>query len=70
MECKCALSLALSDCGLELIETLWNVNTCAHAYAIYSISELIETLWNVNNVVTTVLINVLLGINRNIVECK
>ena len=26
MECKCALSLALSDCGLELIDTLWNVN--------------------------------------------
>ena len=34
---------------VELIDTLWNVNTTNPSPSIYFIKELIDTLWNVNN---------------------
>ena len=33
---------------LELIETLWNVNSEIHIHTENAFIELIETLWNVN----------------------
>ena len=36
--------------GLELIETLWNVNSRANLNYNGAFLELIETLWNVNDI--------------------
>ena len=33
---------------LELIDTLWNVNTVRKSALYFFLSELIDTLWNVN----------------------
>ena len=53
-----------------LIETLWNVKI-THAYAIENGAfVLIETLWNVKREYQGNFANGLVGINRNIVECK
>ena len=40
---------------MELIDTLWNVNTEDDAKAVEAASELIDTLWNVN--VATIIID-------------
>ena len=53
----------------ELIETLWNVNSKIQQILSNVINELIETLWNVNRKTKEYYIDIL-GINRNIVECK
>ena len=56
---------------MELIETLWNVNVCNTATALYGcLCELIETLWNVNDIIGVQKMVTRPGINRNIVECK
>ena len=50
MECKFALFNAVDASEpVELIETLWNVNSFLGVEESQKISELIETLWNVNN---------------------
>ena len=54
---------------MELIETLWNVNSAAALIVELRSRELIETLWNVNRSDFLSGLNVS-GINRNIVECK
>ena len=48
VECKFDSQIDALEKYCELIETLWNVNWGANAYAKKRISELIETLWNVN----------------------
>ena len=55
---------------VELIETLWNVNSNCARLKIYVHLELIETLWNVNIVPVQKNVRQALRINRNIVECK
>ena len=56
--------------SFELIETLWNVNKLAMLENFTLMLELIETLWNVNFIHSVFSFLPLLGINRNIVECK
>ena len=34
---------------LELIDTLWNVNSDSNLFTSFKTFELIDTLWNVNN---------------------
>ena len=55
--------------GRELIDTLWNVND----YEVFNLTkkeqELIDTLWNVNELLAVV-VYVIIGINRYIMECK
>ena len=55
--------------SIELIETLWNVNLTSKQAEYLQGCELIETLWNVN-LYNQFYKSTLLGINRNIVECK
>ena len=51
VECKFRAILKYTDKILELIETLWNVNTPSTDSHQVRICELIETLWNVNNII-------------------
>ena len=55
---------------LELIDTLWNVNTIYADGDTFDLYELIDTLWNVNTLATTENYLALDGINRYIMECK
>ena len=48
MECKFVTISNKGEILIELIETLWNVNTISNALFTTSGIELIETLWNVN----------------------
>ena len=48
MECKWRKKNTDNNDNKELIETLWNVNTCDLADVTKPGEELIETLWNVN----------------------
>ena len=41
-------SACATDSIIELIDTLWNVNTTIMNEFIKKVSELIDTLWNVN----------------------
>ena len=49
MECKFCYYICLCLYGLELIDTLWNVNTAPPISAVIVHVELIDTLWNVNH---------------------
>ena len=70
VECKCYDEAKASMIDLELIETLWNVNTTEYRIMAELVTELIETLWNVNKAGSVRKRKSRLGINRNIVECK
>ena len=59
----------MTKAEFELIETLWNVNLDDVNEVISKEEELIETLWNVNYVGLVAAV-CMIGINRNIVECK
>ena len=49
MECKFSCLCTIAKCKiLELIDTLWNVNTFRKAWFSIVNIELIDTLWNVN----------------------
>ena len=52
-----------------LIETYWNVNDMAGDSTVQWANVLIETYWNVNNFEVAAHKDVM-GINRNILECK
>ena len=55
MECKYVLNWYIESNSLELIDTLWNVNTFGIWFPKVGCSELIDTLWNVNeNVIVLV----------------
>ena len=54
MECKYELSYGSSFSVLELIDTLWNVNSERIRMFIENL-ELIDTLWNVNPVIKSLL---------------
>ena len=49
MECKFCYYICLCLYGLELIDTLWNVNQELVEIAKELGYELIDTLWNVNS---------------------
>ena len=70
MECKSDCSKDHLQYRFELIETLWNVNNTTDVTNNSPCGELIETLWNVNTYKKRRCIQMGLGINRNIVECK
>ena len=53
----------------ELIDTLWNVNIFSRPCRFWNHRELIDTLWNVNELLAVV-VYVIIGINRYIMECK
>ena len=56
MECKFCSSLSsLSRFEIELIDTLWNVNTIMTQWFKMLVEELIDTLWNVNSMPTQLL---------------
>ena len=61
---------SLQTVAVVLIETLWNVKKIAVAACVCSASVLIETLWNVKTDTLDWFAFLLMGINRNIVECK
>ena len=48
MECKFCYYICLCLYGLELIDTLWNVNFTGFIFLMSLKRELIDTLWNVN----------------------
>ena len=48
MECKLKPLLSCTFQFIELIDTLWNVNTSAAEEPSGDAQELIDTLWNVN----------------------
>ena len=48
MECKSFASTQPFVAKLELIDTLWNVNTLEDVIEQTGTTELIDTLWNVN----------------------
>ena len=50
MECKYKQKKELEKAGIELIDTLWNVNLFNTILNAFEASELIDTLWNVNTV--------------------
>ena len=54
---------------VELIDTLWNVNSALIALTMSQVLELIDTLWNVNTGELKTL-TLTSGINRYIMECK
>ena len=54
---------------IELIDTLWNVNTTGKEKQSNQVSELIDTLWNVNKDIRNY-IKRHRRINRYIMECK
>ena len=49
MECKCHKMNFYTACILELIDTLWNVNSSKLITYFFASFELIDTLWNVND---------------------
>ena len=49
MECKLDSVLQNQFCSVELIDTLWNVNTNLAPSCSLGGFELIDTLWNVNS---------------------
>ena len=53
-----------------LIETLWNVKINSNSFSLNCFCVLIETLWNVKTDTLDWFAFLLMGINRNIVECK
>ena len=56
--------------GRVLIETLWNVNANVFPFSGTCKPVLIETLWNVNINFLSAVRAIVIGFNRNIVECK
>ena len=54
---------------MELIDTLWNVNTVCLDELTEEQIELIDTLWNVN-IDGSETYSIASGINRYIMECK
>ena len=69
VECKLVIDPKRTPNAYVLIETLWNVNITRKEKYLYELCVLIETLWNVNLEQSPTMIR-LMGINRNIVECK
>ena len=70
MECKFSKKYRLTPVLLELIDTLWNVNTNIMYKKEDIHTELIDTLWNVNMKLLLVLLVAKQRINRYIMECK
>ena len=48
MECKYLMAWQYTSSGVELIDTLWNVNKLKLIKILVYVKELIDTLWNVN----------------------
>ena len=53
MECKLSTTSIKFVTTLELIDTLWNVNTAVQISISGHSLELIDTLWNVNPLTTS-----------------
>ena len=56
--------------AIELIDTLWNVNSSKLITYFFASFELIDTLWNVNVTESLNAFMQSLRINRYIMECK
>ena len=50
MECKWLSRRGRQSYKVELIDTLWNVNTIDVSLVVVRTRELIDTLWNVNKI--------------------
>ena len=70
MECKFCYYICLCLYGLELIDTLWNVNFTGFIFLMSLKRELIDTLWNVNLILRQRVLQQQQRINRYIMECK
>ena len=70
MECKDRWPDISSSFIAVLIETLWNVKDGLYNGSVWCETVLIETLWNVKLERSRSTGTVVLGINRNIMECK
>ena len=69
MECKLRKYGTRQNRFLELIDTLWNVNSTSYSTTLNGFCELIDTLWNVNFLAER--FNYYgQRINRYIMECK
>ena len=70
MECKGRKQDKKGRAGLVLIETSWNVKVELQIERFFDSLVLIETSWNVKEKKRKKHHKGIIGINRNIVECK